>query len=233
MLLCESVRENGAHLAAHGQNDHAFAGVRETFLKNVPEQTWNRHCKPSVKTLQDRFRSLMRERKVVNARNEGASGIVEDVSQLDAVMDDLLREKDDEKLKRKKLRDRMDAKEQALVAAGENIRTLAVERSSKRVIEEIFDSPSEMSSKKSPAKISKRSDSSFDEWQNMLSKELESQREGREKDFLLREAELKIQRERLEEEKKDREAQRESQREQTEAQKAQMDLVMTLVRKFS
>jgi len=97
----QSVAEHRAHLAPHGTIDKIFDKVRETFIQNLPTCTWDRVTKPTIKTLRDKLRCLMRDRRSVNNINERASGIDEEISSVDELLDDLIHEKDEAERKKK------------------------------------------------------------------------------------------------------------------------------------
>eukprot|EP00171_Calliarthron_tuberculosum_P023242 IDg23242t1 len=101
LLLLKCVREHDAHLAAHGEKDKAFEKVHQRFMNDIPVQTLLRHHKPSVKTLRDKFRTMLAARKSKNRVNEAASGICEIVTEEDQLLDNFLLEIEDAKLQRK------------------------------------------------------------------------------------------------------------------------------------
>ena len=67
--------------------------VLNTFIKNLPCETWVRHEQPKFKTIQDKMRAMLKERKDVNEKNAVASRIAEDMGPVDELLDDLLSEK--------------------------------------------------------------------------------------------------------------------------------------------
>ena len=57
-------------------------------MAQVPSTTWTRHQHPSLKTLRDKFRAMVVERKEQVARNEVSSGNAEELTPLDTLLDD-------------------------------------------------------------------------------------------------------------------------------------------------
>ena len=92
ILLLKCVREQDAHLASHGEKDKMFHKVHEKFLSTLPMESLIRSKKPSVKTLRDKLSSLLSSRKTKNENNKTASGIAEEVTEADQLLDDFLLE---------------------------------------------------------------------------------------------------------------------------------------------
>lgn len=88
--------------------------------------------KPPIKTLRDKFRLMMKERRTVNRENATSSGIDEKLTDIDQLMDDLIHEKDTEDEERKEKKDEKTEKEAQLVRVGEELRNAAVSRSKKK-----------------------------------------------------------------------------------------------------
>lgn len=58
--------------------------------------------KPTIKSLNDKLRTVMHVQKWENVRNEGSSGNIEVVSDEDQLLDDLLHEKESNDLEKKR-----------------------------------------------------------------------------------------------------------------------------------
>ena len=121
MLLVRSVMEHSAHLGEHGTLDVLFEKVRDTFIANMCPSTWVTTAKPSVKTLRDKLRTLLKERRAINKVNAAASGIREEISETNELLDDIILEKDEaEEVKRGK-REEKSNREEELRAAAETV----------------------------------------------------------------------------------------------------------------
>lgn len=131
VLLVQCVRDHDAHIAPQRKNDAMFSHVLETFITNLPCQMYCRHNKPSVKTLRDKFDSLMKNRKEWNTKNEKASGISEEVSDVGQLLDDLLLKRREHEEEEKKEKYEVMKKEKRLVEAGESIKNAASKRKEK------------------------------------------------------------------------------------------------------
>lgn len=201
MTLVQSVAEHGAHLAAHGHLDRLFEKVKDTFIENIPPSTWLQHVKPSVKTLRDKFRAMMRDRRRVDHENSAASGIAEDITEVNQLLDDLISEKDREDEERKEQRDEATAKEARLVECGKELRAAASARCRER-------SDEENSERKKNRKRNRDVLDDDDDWNAIVREQLEARRQQEERSNNLREQEVKLMQERFEQDKLDREAAR-------------------------
>lgn len=201
LTLVQSVAEHEAHLAAHGHLDRLFEKVRETFIENIPPSTWLQHVKPTVKTLRDKFRAMTRDRRRVDHENAAASGIAEEISEVDQLLDDLISEKDREDEERTEKREEATAKEARLVECGKELREAAASRCKER-------SDEENSERKKNRKRKRDGLDEDDDWNDILIEQLEAKRLQEERSNNLREEELKLMQERFEQDKLDREAAR-------------------------
>lgn len=228
-LLVQCVREHDAHRAGHGELDRKFQQVLDTFIENLPNTMWCTMQKPAVKTLRDKYRGLVKDRKAKVASNLAESGIVEDISELDQLLDDLMHERDDLDTQKRQERQEMDAREESLVAAGEEIRQQACVRQTRRstaASDNDHPGTEQSSGTGSTPKKRRTDDVAFDEWQTTLAKELESKRACEKFSNDLRAEELKLHKERWEEEKKDREERRKE-------SSAQLQLLKALINKLT
>lgn len=80
-------------MGGHSQLDKLIEMVRDTFLQNIPTETWICQSKPTVKPLRDKFRALLRRRRTADRTNAAASGIAEDLTEVDQLLDDLIKNK--------------------------------------------------------------------------------------------------------------------------------------------
>ena len=211
LLLLQCVRQTNADRAVHGKKDELFNKVREIFMAHVPSTTWICHQHPSLKTLRDKFRAMVVERKEQVACNEVSSGNVEELTPLETLLDDLMLEvkEHEEGLRREK--DELSAMEQALVRAGEDIKYRAMKR---RHSSDSGTESSECTRKKARASLN-----DIAEWNEMTKAELQCKREQQVRDLALREKELALQRQRLEDDRKEREIYLEESRAQIDSLK--------------
>lgn len=61
--LLQSVQHHNMHLAPHGKKDKSFAKVMEIIVSNIPHFAFTQMQKSSVKTVRDKFLSMIRERR--------------------------------------------------------------------------------------------------------------------------------------------------------------------------
>lgn len=99
LILLKAVREYDAHIAQHGNKQRVFETVRSLFIETVPYNIKQLYDLPSTKSLKDRLTLLEENRRSENRRTEASSGINEDISHSDMLLDDLTLEKDDMSLK--------------------------------------------------------------------------------------------------------------------------------------
>lgn len=146
----------------------------------------------------------MDEQKNAVKQNEDQSGIVEVVRDLDFLLDELTHERTEHGLEKRREKDDMDVREEALVAAGEELRAAATSRC-KTCSEDTVGAVIERDETSSTPKKAGMEDCGMDKWQEMIRKELWDRRRREEKNISLRTEELKLQREKWEEYKAERE----------------------------
>lgn len=129
MLLLNCIREKNAHLAEHGTKDDAFRAVLEKFIALTPENRWRRVQKPKLKSIRDKFRTMMSERKKTVETNAAASGIAEEDPSLEELLLDefLFEEREQRETGAAQAQDRV-GREQALAEAGRNILEQSLQR---------------------------------------------------------------------------------------------------------
>ena len=126
--LLKAVREFDAHLAGHGETDKSFEKVHSRFISEVPTKLLLTHQEPRVKTLRDKLRTILTARKTKNRANESASGIAEEVSEEDQLLDDFLSKIEDNRLRRKVESDKLTRADKKLVEARQKIQRRALSR---------------------------------------------------------------------------------------------------------
>ena len=126
LLLLKCVRQHDAHRAEHGQIDKKFRPVYDDFIQNMPPSVWKSMKPPSIKTLPDKLRVMLKARKSHVAASEAASGIVENRSEIDMLLDEILTEKEDFIQERRNEREELNVREEALVVAGQSIQRMAL-----------------------------------------------------------------------------------------------------------
>lgn len=190
--LLKCVRVENAHRAAHGVKEKAFNAVCERFF-----ETWVHTHKPIGKTMQDKFREMVRSRKKANAANQRASGQPEELSQAELLLNDLMLEQDDFDEEHRGKRNELKATDEALLHAGQRVQQQALKRGMR-------DSVSPRPKKKQK----KNEDDMFEDWCAQVKVEMADMKKSREEDITLRKREIELNEKRFEEDKKDREANR-------------------------
>lgn len=107
LLHCDG--KHGTHMGGRGHLVKLFEKVRDKFLLNIPSETWSRQLKPTVKTLREKFRALLCTRPTVDCSNTAASGIAEDLTEVDHLSNDSIKEKEIEEDKKRKEKDEENA----------------------------------------------------------------------------------------------------------------------------
>lgn len=128
MTLLQCVREFEAHLADHGKKDGAFQNVLDRFIGLTPPVRWRRMQKPKLKTVRDKFRSMLQIRKEEVKAYESASGVSEPVTEENKLLDEFLFE-----IKEKEETARMEAetasnRDRALTEAGRRLQEQGLQR---------------------------------------------------------------------------------------------------------
>ena len=215
-VLLQAVRMHNAHRAPHGKKDEYYSKVLNTVVSNLPATTWASMQKPTMKTMRDKFRAMMADRKETNKRYANSSGIDEVIGPADQLLDDFLLEVQESEESRQKEREEANAREEAMASAGEQIQRNALTRRLS-----VGDEGSG-SSRSTPRK--RRAEDQLDGWKDAIERELQRKRQSREKELELRSEELKLSKEKWEQEKLDREHSREQSRKQ-------MDLLISFLQK--
>lgn len=76
-LLLQAVREHDAHRAPYRKKDEAFKKVKGTLIQNVPSVSWLRYQKAQMKTVRDKFWSLIGSRTEANKRDANTMDVKE------------------------------------------------------------------------------------------------------------------------------------------------------------
>lgn len=215
LALLKSVREFDAHLAKHGEKDKAFEKVYSRFIENMPSSAFLTRQKPTVKTLRDKLRALLSARKSENRKNQAASGISEDMTQENMLLDDFVLELNESTAIKNEDKGRQTENEKKLKKAGEEIQQRALKRLS-----------TTEKDGRSPAKKRKRSDDNeFEEWMEVMNEEMRDTKKLRREELDLRKKELELQEKKLQFEQEEKEGRRDT-------EKATLDLLLKLANKL-
>ena len=96
IALLRCISSNGAHLAALGKTEEKFTSVLTTFLATPEFLSRSANVPPfKLKTVRDRFKELVKERRVVVKRKVAASGIAEEHGEMEQLLDSIIEEVDD------------------------------------------------------------------------------------------------------------------------------------------
>lgn len=198
LLLVQSVREHDAQIAVHGKKDAIFKLVLSTFLAHVSSRMRDTHNKPSVKTLRDKYESLANRRKETNSCNERASGITEDVSEVDQVLNDLILKREEVDEDKKMTKEVATKREKSLEEAAKGIRNSMMKRVRK-------ENQEDSEKKKKRVRIDRNADEDMDEWTEMVKKELSERKETKKRENELRGRELDVMQQRWDADRKEKE----------------------------
>lgn len=90
ILLLQAVTLHDAHIAPHGMMQKRFEDVFDVFLKTLPSSAVKNCINVSWKTLSDRFRKLVVDRRFTNRKTVGMSGISECFGEREQLLDDVI-----------------------------------------------------------------------------------------------------------------------------------------------
>ena len=128
LFLLRAVRANDAHIPARGKVNSLYVKVLNLFLKLSSAEILESTHKPYTKTLIDRFKRLVQQRRNDVKRTAKASGIHEAHGEKEVLLDDLIAEiYERDEMKRAEQEQRMQNNKRLQVAVDE-IRTQAVKR---------------------------------------------------------------------------------------------------------
>lgn len=102
IFLLYSIQQINALIVFHGKKDNILGLVLNKFISNIDLTTWIFTHKSIVKTLHKNFLMMIRVRKEVNSSNTAASRISEYVTGIGDLMDDLILERTEEEIEKKK-----------------------------------------------------------------------------------------------------------------------------------
>ncbi|CAN8065886.1 unnamed protein product [Agarophyton chilense] len=94
MVLLRAVRLAGAHIAEHGQSDRLYQEVHKTFMEHVTYVVFKQMQEPSFKTLVDRFKRVVAQRREYVKVTSRASGITEKYGEKKILVDYPINEMD-------------------------------------------------------------------------------------------------------------------------------------------
>ncbi|CAN8072456.1 unnamed protein product [Agarophyton chilense] len=127
-FLLRAVRSVDAHLPDRVNTERLYKQVLKTFMQQVPGVVFQHLHAPSCKTLSDLFKRLIAQRRDYVKRTSTASGFVEQHGDKEGLMGDLILEIDEIEETCRVEKDEITQLEQRFVAAGEEIRSLALKR---------------------------------------------------------------------------------------------------------
>lgn len=219
-IMLQCIRQHNAHLAGHGKADQQFRKVLQTFIENIPSHLKVMYNMPTVRAMRDKFRSLLIDRKNYVKFIEAQSGVVDQNSPVEDLLDDFIQEVEDVTSKKRKRANENEEREAELETAGQLIQQQSVTRrqtsrnleSQESMNDEIVpvgQMESELSVTAQPCRKIMRGDDNMAEWNMIIQKQLNDKKAIDVHNLQLRARELEIQKDKWEEEKKDREASRE------------------------
>lgn len=135
-MLVQCVTEHESHRVGHGQLNTVFEKVHLTFISNVDWSTWTHCVKPSVKTLREKLRALIRARRSIDSSNAAVSAISKEITELDQILGDLILEKDREEEVKKLKREEASPQDTGITQKGFERREEAACRTQKETAEE-------------------------------------------------------------------------------------------------
>ena len=121
--LLKEVQARGAHLAGFGRADELFEAVAKSMNESglLPWKTDTKNCR-------DRFKYLIKSWKKSDKCNQAKSGTTENFTEFDKLCADLSSETEDVEIERDFQRERVRARDETLIAAGEEVRNTAMNR---------------------------------------------------------------------------------------------------------
>ena len=128
ILLLKSISCSSAHLAAWGKKGALFEEVHKQFLGAAPAGVLAGRDRPSQKTLEDRFKTIVSRRRKAVKENAAASGIVEVYGEKETLLDDIILEMDEKAADNREERNEKSERERKLLEAGKSIRNAALRR---------------------------------------------------------------------------------------------------------
>lgn len=149
--------------------------------------------------LRDKFRTSVRDRRSTDKRNTAASGISEDITELDQLFDDLISKKDRDGNEQNEERDEANERKALLVKYGKKLRTASASRIKKKDKEDKSDRYSRKSKRGTVEGIE------YIEWSSIISDQLEVKREQDKHFNNLHKQKFQPMRERFKKDKLDRE----------------------------
>lgn len=152
---------------------------------------------------------MVRDRRYSNNINEHASGISEELTAVDELLDNMIHEKNEAERKKKENKEEATEKEKKLNRYGEEVLTSATSHAKKKTTVEKED---RLSSRRRKREMIDQDDG----WNELVTEKLKIKRENEDRVYSLREAELQLMKAKLDEDRKDREASRQQRKKQFE-----------------
>lgn len=132
ILLCKAVSETGSHIAPRNEKLKLMEKACEIMVKALPATHSTMYQNPVAKTCNDHFELIVKQRREVDRAKRNQSGISEEVSELDLLLDDLILDRDTVEEHRRNERAEKTARDKRLEDAGVEVREEAMTRMSKR-----------------------------------------------------------------------------------------------------
>ena len=171
----------GAHVAPWGKSQAYFEKTHEAFLTSAEYKGSMSTTTPSRKTLSDRFRKIIGDRKAANALTSRSSGIAEAFDPKEQLLEDMTLEMKEHGEQEREKKEQKTAGDKKILYAGAVMRNSAVKRQRRR--------------SKSHSTDSRDRDASSDKEMEMLQKDMEARK-------VFEDTKVGIEKERLDMEKK-------------------------------
>lgn len=136
LLLCKAVMETKAHAPPVNKKMEVMGEARNLFISGLPAAVRETYSEPKVKTISDRFDLIANHRRDEDRKNSSASGISEEKTELNDILDDLILQRDEDDESRRKVREEKTELDKKLDVDAEEIRSQATSRMSRPQVEE-------------------------------------------------------------------------------------------------
>lgn len=130
LLMCKAIQEKNAHAPPQNQKMKLMNEACDLFLTIIPQHFRDMYAEPKGKTISDRFELIAKQRRSDDGKTRAASGIAEERTELDMLLDDMLLQRDEVDEQRRKEREEKTEKDKKLEEASAEIRSKALSRAS-------------------------------------------------------------------------------------------------------
>ena len=189
LLLCKAVSEKRAHVPPVNKKTEMMNETCALFISVLPQAIREKYMDPKGKTCSDHFELLVSQRRDENKRNANASGISEEQTEMNELLDDLILQRDEVEEDCRKVREEKTAQDKKLCEAAKEIRSQATSRMSRKTSEE---STAEESDKKRRKVVTINS---YEEELELLKDSLAERRENERKRMALDRERLELEKE--------------------------------------